>query len=244
MTNSILVTFPDILLGHNKIEKFRKEVIEQNDRLADIFHNHTPEGGLMARYPKVQYRVRQDYVSGREMAALWGVAEGVKAIKGFLLELENVPFNTDPVQTEIGLCETPKTYRINHVLPFNDANWLAYKEARSIRQRLKIIEQALVGNLLFFCKEMDYQIPNKGLVLEVLDVRELGMKHCPTEGKDDLYLMAFDVIYEANILLPEHLGMGRFKAKGYGWQVETEKLKFSTFQTKRSRKYQKNEVLA
>lgn len=223
--NSILITFPDIQIGHNKIEKFRREIIEMTGREADIFHNHTPDGGIIARYPKIQYRVIQDPETGRETAAIWAVEEGVKAAKSFLMELEAVAFQTRPTKTELSLLPEKKNYRLNHFIPFNDNNWLAYQQARSIRQRLNIIERALTGNLLNFCADLGYRIPDRGLTLEILDYKELGLKHCPTDKKDDLYLMAFDIIYESNLNLPPYTGLGRFKTKGYGWQTETDMCK-------------------
>jgi hypothetical protein len=226
--NSILITFPDIQIGHNKIEKFRREIIEMTGREADIFHNHTPEGGIIARYPKIQYRVIQDLETGRETAAIWAVEDGVKAAKSFLMDLEEVAIQTRPAKTELALQAEKRTYRLNHFIPFNDNNWFAYQQARSIRQRLAIIERALIGNLLNFCGDLGYRIPDRGLALEILDFKELGLKHCPTDKKDDLYLMAFDVIYETNLNMPQYAGLGRFKTKGYGWQTETDMCKIPT----------------
>lgn len=219
---SILVTFPAISIEHHRLVKFRNEVKNIVGRDADEFHNHTPDGKRIIRYPKIQYRVIEDSETGSKTAAFWGVESGVESIKSLLDTLEDVAASRKNFSTEVEISNKPIRYRLNYALLFNGIKWADYCESHSIRDRVSMVETAIVGNILNFCQEVGYKILDKSLKVEVLDFAELGFKHCPTEKKEDLFLMAFDVIYEANIVLPPYIGLGRFKALGYGWQTDTQ----------------------
>jgi hypothetical protein len=232
--NSVLVRFPEFSFGHHKINQFRGEVIEMNeDDENDLFHNHTENGGMITRYPRIQYRVSRNPDTGRDSACIWALDDGVIALKNFLFSLDNIGYQTEPAKTEIGISNELNRYQIKHFLPFNVINWQVYKKNQNILQCKAQLEKIIVGNILNFCKEFGYEVPNKSLEVEIIDFKELGMKHCPTQKKGNLYLMAFDVIYEANIVLPPSMGLGRFKAKGYGWQTPTQKTKLRTMMNNR-----------
>jgi len=213
-TPTTLIAFPRVPLRPHQIPELRAMVNDCLDWQDDRLHNHTPEGGEIYRYPLVQFRCHRGH------AALFGLGEGCELLQKLtasplLPEEFRAEMNTQNQQTKVELSENPLTYFVGHFLPLNADNYQQWKEQPGLVERTQLVERALTGHLIDFCTAVGYRIPNRGLrvTLKKMDTRASVM--LPTAGKRIKFL-CFDLTFEANLVLPDHLGLGKGKSKGYG----------------------------
>lgn len=225
MTQSIktlLVTFPYMPLRYGDIRYLRSLINDVLDWKEPIFHNHKPEGGEIYRYPLVQYRVHKG------VACLFGIEEGCKAISKLLSEYHDelpeemtASMEIDTKQTDVKMLDTPIRYQIRYFLPFNTDNFEEWNKVRSLVEKIQFLERNIVGHLLAFCQDINFRVPDKSLIVEIEAIDDLDFVEYPAMT-GELKLRAFNIIYHANIQLPDKLGIGKGKSKGYGVQTTTD----------------------
>lgn len=209
-TPTTLITFPRVAMRPHQIPDlhglFNDCVDWQDDRL----HNHTPEGGTQVRYPLVQYRCHRGH------AAVFGLGEGCDLLhklttSPLLPEDFRAEMNTQNQQTDVQLSEKPHTYYIGHFLPLNSDNYQQWKHSDGLIERTRLVERVLVGHLLDFCMAVGYPVPDRGLrvTLKKMDIR-------PSVLFKEMKFLCFDLTFEANLVLPDYIGLGKGKSKGYG----------------------------
>ncbi len=83
--------------------------------------------------------------------------------------------------------------------------------------KVKALEQILVNNIIEFAQACNWRIStNRSLHVRLHEIHSVK--------KVNLYgdqVFAFDITYAANVNLPDHLGLGRGKSLGYGWQLQS-----------------------
>lgn len=82
-------------------------------------------------------------------------------------------------------------------------------------EKVRTLEKILVSNIIEFAQSVNWKISNN----KSLQVRLHDIHHINTVNLFDTDMLAFDITYSANVALPEHLGLGRGKSVGYGWQL-------------------------
>lgn len=233
--STLSLTF-DIPLRHSDIPKFRSAVLRRirehrpdwPEERAALFHNHLPgDGGIMNRYPLVQYRSQ----GGR--ATLFGVNEGAEALDELFRALPEGPGDMAawPVVDRDrdrhftpAFCDDGRMvpYKIYGYIPFDPERYAEYKASPSMGGKLTIMEQALTNALVTTLKQLGLDPPG-GVTIRAeindLDRKFKARTHRMTTGnsQEELYLLAFDLGFSANVLLPDRLAIGRKKAEGYGW---------------------------
>lgn len=212
--------FPAIPLHPRLIPKFRGAVIERvTGDSADLFHNHSPEGGNLHRPALIQYRV-----AGGQ-ACLWGMGEGARALERWWLEAPDslrfdgrtYPLHSAEVrrQTATLPLTSPgdwKYYRLHDYLALNADNYRRWLDNPRLLYRAELLETALTGHLLGFCQAAGWRLPAR-LELQLVDIHQRRKTHYHGTA-----LMGFELSYRCNLLLPEGIALGKAGSHGFGQQ--------------------------
>lgn len=246
-TYSVLVRFLEYELQPSQIQQFKTQINKIWDGQVAEFHNHIGDTEqTKIAYPFIQYRsIKTEYQNdfghkkSFHVGGLFGVADGVALIFQLLDKIyaERKPknlyrFEVEEYEIDIQLLEKPVRYKLNHWLPLNKVfkpkenivvdNYEKWKEPMTMTERVGFLEGIIAGHIKDFCREIGFMIPENQLKVTLYDYKTLGKINYPNNDRTNVSLEAFDVIYEANILLPDYLGMGKGKSKGFGWQTQTE----------------------
>lgn len=215
----LIVEFQGVRLARldEGINTFRYDIrhsIDDNQPL----HNHLPNGKRDYSYPSVQYRV-----SPQGCGVLAGFGEiGTRAIEQ-VLQSERLPLpyllsreRLEERSYWLQYTKKPYVYRIPLCCPLNNDNHREWHKTQSLRQRLRLLEGALLGNLLGLCEKMGLPT-HLSIDVEVLEFEVLGLREFPkTDPAESVPLLAFHLLFSCNLLLPRHIALGRGKSKGFG----------------------------
>lgn len=206
----------DARISHREIAFFRGAVIKSlGDQPNLLYHNHTGETTLRFSYPLIQYKS----LNGK--AAITCIEEGADIIGQFMsetseplmigtrhakLEVEKVI----PEKTVIQVTDTQQTYTLQQWLPLNSRNYEQYQNAESLVDKIQILERVLVGNILSFLKGVGIHLEER-LDIHITDITK---QNVITYKK--VKLMAFDIKFKANIIIPSFIGIGKNASIGNG----------------------------
>ncbi len=197
-----------------EIPSFRGAVIASLNEKDILFHNHT-ENGVSYRYPRIQYK------RIHKKAAIVCVKDGIKAI-GELFLSGNFSYrigertvgmrieSINTYNTDIDFCEEPRAYRLLNWLPLNSENYKEYQAIEGMAQRITFLEEKLIANLLSFFTGMNFHA-EKQIELHITNITGQRL----TRYKN-VKLMAFDVEFKVNLILPQYIGIGKSVSIGYG----------------------------
>ena len=185
------------------------------------FHNHDNEnGGTHNRYPLIQYKL--DTYKGQMRPMLLCLENGIEEahhlfsqpdwtldLHGTALPLKIANLNVN--QYTLNTWERPFAYRLHKWQAMNTENYQKYQLLRGIVERTSFLEQLLRNQITSFAKAVDWQIPdNFSLKLLYLPKEEwLQYKHRQKT-------LVFTVDFEANVSLPDFIGLGRGASRGLG----------------------------
>lgn len=209
-----------VIQFNNEIESkalpyFRGAVIASLEKKDILFHNHD-EDKLRYSYPLIQYK------RIHKKASVMGVGKGIEVISQLLtardfyyqIGNEKVEMRIEAVNAydnEIKLIENADChYRLRSWLPLNSENYKQYQESESMVERIQILERVLVGNILSFLKGVGIHLEEQ-INLHIIDITG---QRCLTYK--NVKLMAFDIEFKANILLPQYIGIGKNASIGCG----------------------------
>lgn len=232
MLNTLQVSF-NLRLRHHQLPAFRGAFADLAGRFLPgdvnhLFHNHNngleeSNSDYLYRYPKVQYRVHN------EKASLWALDEGAEALnrlmalnalRHFELNGQAKPLRvTEQVQNHNFMplvlpADQKLSYRIQHYIPFTGENFERYKALPNFCKRVQLLEDLLGNHLFNFAKHVNWQWGSgKPVQVSIQEVRHIRKARVP----GNTTLMAFDMIFDTNALLPDRMALGRKTAFGYGW---------------------------
>ena len=185
------------------------------------FHNHDNEnGGTHNRYPLIQYKL--DTYKGQMRPMLLCLENGIEEahhlfsqpdwtldLHGTALPLKIANLNVN--QYTLNTWERPFAYRLHKWQAMNTENYQKYQLLRGIVERTSFLEQLLCNQITSFAKAVDWQIPdNFSLKLLYLPKEEwLQYKHRQKT-------LVFTVDFEANVSLPDFIGLGKGASRGLG----------------------------
>lgn len=194
-------------ISNQEIAYFRGAMI----RLANgtpLFHNHN-EKGFNYIYPLVQYK----RIKGQ--AALMGINQGADMVEKLFEEnktgscyLGNREFNLQiqMIQKEritISNTQVPQTYWIKHWLPLNSKNYREYLRSEGLIERVNMLEKILIGNILSFATGIGFHLDFPILC------RILKLESPKLSPYKQVELMSFSALFQCNVVLPEHIGLGK-----------------------------------
>jgi hypothetical protein len=182
----------------------------------DLFHNHRSERSYHYRYPLVQYK------SLDRKAVLLGLSDpGVAALEQLLqhpdfrahcIEWIGEHFAATEVVTDELLLEAGRMhrYRLRQYIALNRNNLQTWQERPALSARAALLERCLTAHVLKFCSAIRWQLPPKSLQVELLDFQSR-----PTRAFDNPFT-AFEVVFQANLTLPDFTGLGKAVSHGFG----------------------------
>lgn len=186
-----------------------------------ILHNHSEET-VIYRYPKVQYK------SIGDKACIVGIEEGAEILErefaiGDELELmigkkirkftvtgkRTSYFNPDSSS------EDRFRYKIHDWLPLNQKNHIAYQKTMSLKERVAILDNILISNILAAHKKGMGHIIEHECIAFITDI--ISIKTAIHKGVE---MLSLDVCICTNTPIPQYCGLGKGSARGHGTVFE------------------------
>jgi hypothetical protein len=181
---------------------------------SDLFHNHTHEG-LRYAYPMIQYKI----IGGK--AAIVCLNEGVDAIYDLLSigalqfrlgtrveEFKVAQFTQEDFQLRI--LERPQSYDLNSWFSLNETNYRKFIQCERAEDQVRLLESILTSNQLEFFKGMGWRVPQR-IQTQIVEIQDqYPLKH------KGVGLLAFNLTFSTNVLLPSFIGLGKASSSGHG----------------------------
>lgn len=212
----ILTLYFDYTITPKEIKMFRGAVLsllQENSNI--LFHNHVDDSNYRYSYPLVQYKD----IDNKAAIVLFNEATSMlhDIYKSFptVIHIGNkeVAINLISIQpTKVSIVESNVkcNYSLSRWLPLNRDNYKKYCSLESLTERISMLEHIIIGNILSMAKGLGITIENEISVTisSISKPYKLYNKKIP--------LIAFDVEFACNIVLPEHIGIGKNASIGYG----------------------------
>ncbi|MDX2246829.1 MAG: CRISPR-associated endonuclease Cas6 [Bacteroidia bacterium] len=226
-----------IPLRPHQLPQWRGAVAEAAGWENDLFHNHaetettavpvlagiekqspvisTQHDVFVYRYPLIHYRVAD------RQAAIWSVNEGAAAARRWALQSPreiSVGGQVFPLLIagfeekihNLGMSPRMLGYRIMDYIPFSQENYRRWMESEDLTTRVALLEEVLTGHILGFATAMSYRLPER------LEVRLLNIRETRTVRLHGNSLLGFNLLFNANIHLPDDMALGRGVSHGFG----------------------------
>ncbi len=206
-TKAIIEVFPKYEFRAEQIRGFFGYLMVEDPG----FHHHTDK--LIYEYPKVQYKVINHKI------LILGLAEYASkiyeaSIRARKLVIGNKEYIVRSVKFETAAFDIKEEANISYkfVTPWialNRKNYLLFKEMHKIEDKKILLNKILTGNILSFLKGMDIFIKFR----LITNINYFKTKKLLADGNE------FEGIigkFQANIALPDYIGLGKSVSKGYG----------------------------
>lgn len=205
----------DTQLVENEIQRFRGAIIKLLPQKEVLFHNHINDGYRYA-YPLIQYKRLNN------KAALFCIGEGVENIgvffasKNFNVRIGNKRHCLQIEEVNAKLvdiaCDTEQiySYQLTNWLPLNEENYSQFTQTSDTEEQLIMLQRILTGNILSMLK---------GLGIRVEQRVEVHIKHLeerPNVIFKGVKLYCANISFDSNVLLPQHVGLGKHASVGFG----------------------------
>jgi len=216
----------DLPIYGRQIAQWRAAFIEMAGWQNDLFHNHNTTGEPKAqaskkhhfRYPLVQYRMRHG------KAALFAINEGADALQQVLASSDwNITWQGEKRQLKVEdfqmqehyfrMLPQPKKYKLFRWVALNSENFAKWLNCRNAAARAMLLEQILASNLIVLFASFGWRLPER---------MEVNLEHIVQESRikqKDVSMLAFNVVFSCNVLLPPQMAIGKSVSKGFGWQI-------------------------
>ena len=201
-----------------EVPAFRGAVIEKVGIEQEIFHNHNNEeggNGYHYRYPLIQYKALEgrpailfigDAVSEAHHLFRqpdWELSFTRRKLRGRLVRSQTKEY-------EVRLTPAPRPYLLRRWLALNQDNHRRFEETRGMAARARLLERVLAGHILGFASGVGIRFEER-FELAITEIEQQRIRSF--EGVKSL---TFDVRFEANLLLPPHIGLGKGVTQGFG----------------------------
>lgn len=201
-------------MSDREIPLFRGAVINSIPEDNVLFHNHLNEKYRYS-YPLIQYKLLEN------RAAIVCVEEGCDAVSRFLnnfsseirLGRETVRLVLDSSAEsaiQAGIDTDMHDYRLQRWLPLNEKNYGQWLSTGSLTGRTELLERILTGNILSFGKGTGVQFQDEIKCI----LTDIHKQYYATYK--EVRLMAFDISFKANVILPKEIGLGKGAGTGHG----------------------------
>lgn len=218
MAEVTVITFlTDIQISEAEIPYWRGAVIRMTGSSGEeniFFHDHNGSGYRYS-YPLIQYKA----IDGR--AAVVSVGKGADDIgvifrgmkDGVRIGRRAVKMSVSDMKhsvTNVSVDSQEHIYTMSRWLPLNQSNYREYSSVEGLVEKCRMLERLLVGNILSFAKGMGIFFEEE-VNVEILDVRNQRLYNYK-----DVKMLGVDVRFRTNVLLPQHIGLGKGVSLGFG----------------------------
>ncbi len=178
------------------------------------FHGHRGDE-LVYKHPLIQYKI----LGGSALVV--GLKEGAYLLKAIpRIEFLEIYFQKyfiskqDITTHVLDFGSTEDMNRYSFVTPWvglNEENYDKYIRFKKNPTEAKpLLNKILVGNLLSMSKSLGYVVKDR---IRVISHLEEGQ---PIEAKEGVNLSTFKGEFEANFVIPDLWGIGKFSSRGFG----------------------------
>lgn len=199
-----------------QIPQWRGAFIQMGGWENDLFHNHRGDEGYHYRYPSIQYRQHKGH------AAIFALNEGVDALQEVLATKDwqiNWEGESRPLQIQdlrmhehhLRMLPQPKEYKIFNWLPFNEQNYQNWRASTNLVERIQLLERILAANIIAFLASVRWHLPER-LEVSIQHLQQAKKVRC--HGTP---MLAFNINFTCNLLLPHGIAFGRSVSHGFGW---------------------------
>jgi hypothetical protein len=177
-------------------------------------HQHNQAGGLLYRYPRVQYKV----IDG--LFYLIGFEDGFSIVEKTFKNLKSI--NISGTWEEIlhkGLASYTSNFSVSKEyifyrvitpwLALNAKNYKIYQEIQTSSDKKNFLERILTGNILSISKSLGYTAS------EHIDAKIKNIKIIKTELKGTT-MVSFICSFFVNFEIPDYWGIGKSVSRGFG----------------------------
>jgi hypothetical protein len=213
------VTFTEAI-RREELECFRGAVAVKVGLDHDFYHNHNnaPDApkAFHYRYPLIQYQLRH------RRPRLLFLDEAIEEARHFFgqqdwdLELNGRSYRSaiDELKASQHLVDvTPgqfHRYRLRHWQALNIDNYQTFKATPALRDKVALLERVLASQILAFATGISYRLPHR------LELYLTDWHHTRSATYKGVRVNAFEVSFEANMVLPPGIGLGKGVSVGFG----------------------------
>jgi hypothetical protein len=207
-----IIRFPEIKLHTRDAHKLRGYFGNLFKEKSELLHNHMGNGEFRYAYPQVQYKVID------QVPTLVGIKDGALLLPELFLKIRELKIgdtiipvhqkNIEAKQIDIGATDGLQEYEFQTLwMCLNQKNHQRYVNS-TLAEKQQLLKRILTGNMLSFYKGMEHFIEER---IEVsLQIREKSTKFKNTT------MLAFHGRFDANVRLPDYVGLGKQVARGFG----------------------------
>ncbi|MEM1121432.1 MAG: CRISPR-associated endonuclease Cas6 [Bacteroidota bacterium] len=216
----------DLPLGARQIAQWRGAFIQMAGWEDELFHNHNNQrGNYHYRYPLIQYR------SFKGKAAIFAINEGVNALHKVLasnqwtITWEGCPKALQVADIRVSdhylkMTKVPQKYQLFQWLALNEQGHREWQNCNGAIERILLLQRKLQNHLIGCFKGLNWNWPERIEVAIEFPNRRFPVKY------HDAYLMAFDIAFSTNVLLPNSIAIGKGVSHGFGWIIPEKVLIF------------------
>jgi len=209
----IQVQFPNNRLNDFDIPKFRGTISDQFPKY-ELIHNHLKDGKFRYKYPLIQFK------SLNRIPTIIGIGEGIDILKEVFLDVNHIDIagRREKVWEKTVLIREDTLGQADDFIRYCFSNsWMALKEENyatyntlDSADQQQFLRHLLRENLKTLSKGVGYWIPD----IEKVKV-EGFFKEIPRNFKNNR-MICFNGEFMVNFHIPEHLGIGKQVARGFG----------------------------
>lgn len=207
-----IIRFPEIKLRTRDAHKLRGYFGNLFKEKSELLHNHMGNGEFRYAYPQVQYKVID------RVPTLVGVKDGAQLLPELFLKIRELKIgdktipvhqkNIEAASVQIGIAEEVQQYEFQTLwMCLNQKNHQQYVKS-TLTEKQQLLKRILTGNMLSFYKGMEH------FVEERIDV-SVEFREKSTRFKNTT-MLAFQGSFNANVRLPDYVGLGKQVARGFG----------------------------
>jgi hypothetical protein len=179
-----------------------------------LLHHHSPDGGLIYDYPRVQFKVLD------RTAHLIALGEGCPLVTRIWTELDHAQIGGEELtilesglvrrREPLGEADEPISYRFcTPWLGLNQDNHARYRQTTDRAERSALLGRILIGNCLALAKAFGHHVAAR-LVVDVTGLRPWGAR-LKKVGMD-----GFVGTFRINFRVPDRVGIGKSVSRGFG----------------------------
>ena len=203
-----------------ELPRFRGAVANKVGLEHEWYHNHNNEtGGYHQRYPLIQYKL--DASGGQMRPMLLCLDQGIEEAHHFFSQpdwalrigeqqhdMRIARLNVH--QHTLNVWETPLRDRIHKWKAFNPENYEHYRSLSGIADQFGFLERLLATHIIAFASGVGWDAAPR-FDLKITDlIKKEWVDH------KGIKMLAFTLEFEANVSLPDFIGLGKGAALGFG----------------------------
>jgi hypothetical protein len=206
----------DTTLKPAELSQFRGAIIHKVGwENTALFHNHLDDSQFAYRYPLIQYKCI------KHNPAIVCIDEGVDEIHKFFSQSDwSLKIGDRQVDTKIAelnlnqftmqVWDKPFNYHIHNWVALNEERYHDYQQLTALSDKIHLLETIRIGNIISFAKGIDWTV-DKPIIVKITDISQQRN----VRFKKNL-MTAFDLSFQCNVFLPNHIGLGRKVSVGFG----------------------------